>query len=150
MTDAPGSTPENPIDSETPWVAKQIEEYLTTNGEKPSFRYNAPLLLLIYQGRKSGLWKRTALIYGEDGDNFLIVASKGGAPEHPAWYLNLQANPEVHLQVNARKLAAAAHTASPEEKPALWEKMVAVFPDYADYQLKTDRDIPVVILTPKA
>ncbi len=148
MTDSAGTTPENPIDSETPWVAEQISEYLATDGVEPSFRYGSPLLLLTVKGRKSGLWKRTALIYGEDAGRFLIVASKGGAPKHPAWYLNLEANPEVHLQVKERKFAAIARTANAAEKPALWQKMVGVYPDYADYQLKTERDIPVVILDP--
>jgi deazaflavin-dependent oxidoreductase (nitroreductase family) len=72
----------------------------------------------------------------------------GGAPKHPVWYLNLQANPEVRLQVKDKTFAAIARTATAEEKPALWEKMVAIYPDYADYQLKTDREIPIVILDP--
>jgi deazaflavin-dependent oxidoreductase (nitroreductase family) len=107
-----------------------------------------PLLLLTVQGRKSGLWKRTALICGEENGSYLVVASMGGAPKHPVWYLNLQANPEVRLQVKDKTFAAIARTATAEEKPALWEKMVAIYPDYADYQLKTDREIPIVILDP--
>ena len=150
MTDIAGSTPAHPIDNATPWVAKQISEYLATDGAEPKFRHGSPLLLLTVKGRKSGLWKRTALIYGEDAGRFLIVASLGGAPKHPVWYLNLVSNPEVHLRVKDRELTAMARTATAEEKPELWKKMVEIYPDYADYQLKTDRDIPVVILDPVA
>jgi deazaflavin-dependent oxidoreductase (nitroreductase family) len=76
----------------------------------------------------------------------ILVASLGGAPKHPIWYLNLQANPRVWIQQGGEAFWAVAHTASAEEKPRLWDKMVGLFPDYADYQLKTERDIPVVIL----
>jgi deazaflavin-dependent oxidoreductase (nitroreductase family) len=148
VNNAAGSTPENPIDSETPWVARQISEYLATDGEKPVFRYGAPLLLLTTMGRKSGEWKRTVLIGAEDDGRYVIVASLGGAPRHPVWYLNLQANPEVRLQVKGRSFMATARTATAEEKPALWAKMVGLYPDYADYQVKTEREIPVVILDP--
>lgn len=149
MTD-PGSTPENPIDNSTPWVAKQIAEYVATDGREPRFRGGAPLLLLTTQGRKSGHWLRTALICGEVDGNYLVVASIGGAPKHPSWYLNLEANPEVRVQVMERTFAARARTATPEEKPALWDEMVRIYPSYADYQAKTDRVIPVVILEPIA
>jgi deazaflavin-dependent oxidoreductase (nitroreductase family) len=103
-------------------------------------------LLLTVRGRKSGKLRRTALIYGQDGDRYIVVASKGGAPEHPEWYLNLVANPEVQLQVGADKFTAKARTATAEEKPALWRLMTSVWPDYDSYQKKTEREIPVVIL----
>jgi len=148
MTELAGSTPDNPIDSPTPWVAKQISAYLATNGNEPDFRGGTPLLLLTVKGRKSGLWQRTALICGEVDGNYLVVASMGGAPKHPVWYLNLKANPEVQIQVKDRVMTAIARTATAEEKPALWEKMVGIYPDYADYQKKTEREIPVVILEP--
>jgi deazaflavin-dependent oxidoreductase (nitroreductase family) len=144
----PGQTPDNPIDSPTPWVAKQITAYLATDGREPDFRNGTPLLLLTVKGRKSGLWNRTALICGEDDGRYLIVASMGGAPKHPVWYLNLQANPEVRIQVKERVLTAIARTATLEEKPALWAKMVGIYGDYADYQEKTEREIPIVILEP--
>jgi deazaflavin-dependent oxidoreductase (nitroreductase family) len=144
----PGQTPDNPVDSPTPWVAKQISDYLATDGREPDFRNGTPLLLLTVKGRKSGLWNRTALICGEDDGRYLIVASMGGAPKHPVWYLNLQANPEVRIQVKDRVLTAIARTATAEEKPALWAKMVGVYGDYADYQEKTEREIPIVILDP--
>jgi deazaflavin-dependent oxidoreductase (nitroreductase family) len=143
-----GTSPLNPIDSKSPWVSRQIAEYLATDGAKPTFRYGAPLLLLTTRGRKSGTWHRTCLIYGEDDGRFLLVASLGGAPKHPVWYLNLEANPDVYLQVGARKFRAIARTATAEEKPPLWDRMVGVYPDYAPYQLKTERLIPVVILDP--
>ena len=134
------------IDNSTPWVARQIEQYVATDGVKPTFRYNAPLLLLTTRGRKTGEWRRTCLIYGADNDRLLIVASLGGAPTHPVWYLNLRDNPRVWVQVGGETFWAVARDATPEEKPDLWEKMVGIYPDYADYQTKTEREIPVVIL----
>ena len=82
------------------------------------------------------------------GEQLVIVASKGGHPQHPAWYVNLRENPEVYVQVHERKFRATARTAAPSEKPKLWDEMVAIWPDYAEYQKKTERDIPVVILEP--
>ena len=148
MSNDAGTDPLNPIDNETPWVSRQIVEYLATDGEKPEYPGGAPLLLLTTKGRKSGVWRRTALIYSEDAGRYLIVASLGGAAKHPVWYLNLETNPEVYLQVKGRKLRAIARTATASERPALWDNVVAVFPNYADYQTKTEREIPVVILEP--
>ncbi len=145
MTD-PGSTPDVPIDNDTQWVKEQIDEYLATDGERPVFRHGSPLLLLTTQGGKSGLWRRTCLIYGEDEGRYLIVASLGGAPKHPSWYVNLERNPRVRLQVGAEIIDGIARTATAAEKPPLWKKMVEIYPDYADYQTKTDRDIPIVIV----
>ena len=140
------------VDSDREWVKKQIDEYVATDGAKPVFRHGSPLILLTTQGRKSGQWRRTCLIgsvdKGGDGKDLLIVASMGGAPKHPVWYLNLEANPRVWVQNGASTFWATAHTATPAEKPRLWDFMVGLYPDYADYQTKTDRDIPVVILTP--
>lgn len=142
----PGASADNPIDNETPWVKEQIDQYLATDGQKPDFRYDSPLLLLTTRGSKSGLWRRTCLIYGEDDGRYLIVASLGGAPKHPSWYVNLQHDPHVRLQVGPEVIDGIARTATPEEKPALWEEMVRIYPDYADYQEKTDRDIPIVVV----
>lgn len=150
MTSTPGSSPQNPLDNSTEWVAKQISAYVATDGKEGSTLRGAPLLLLTTQGAKSGIWRRTALIFGEHDGNYVIVASLGGAPKHPSWYLNLQANPEIHLQVYDKKITAIARTVTPAEKPALWDEMVAIWPDYAGYQTKTERDIPVVILAPVA
>ncbi|GAB3035577.1 nitroreductase family deazaflavin-dependent oxidoreductase [Parafrigoribacterium mesophilum] len=150
MTEQPGSDPRHPIDSPTGWVAKQIAKYVATDGREGSTQRGAPLLLLTTQGRKSGKWRRTALIFGERDGKFIIVASKGGAPAHPSWYLNLVANPEVRVQVYDRIFAATARTATAGEKPALWSLMASIWPDYNVYTAKTDRDIPVVVLDPVA
>jgi deazaflavin-dependent oxidoreductase (nitroreductase family) len=105
-----------------------------------------PTLLLTTVGRKSGRELTMPLIFGRSGQDYVIVASKGGAPAHPAWYLNLEANPSVRLQVKADKFAARARTAQAEERAALWKKMVAIYAPYELYQTKTDRQIPVVVL----
>ena len=148
VTDDAGLDPLNPIDNQTPWVARQISAYVASDGEHGSTQRGAPLLLLTTRGKKTGRWRRTALIFGQADGNYLVVASMGGAPKHPAWYLNLTAHPEVYLQVYDRKVKATARTARPEEKPDLWGRMVEIWPDYADYQLKTEREIPVVVLEP--
>ena len=106
MSEQPGSDPRDPIDSPTGWVARNIAKYVATDGREGSTQRGAPLLLLTTQGRKSGKWRRTALIFGEHGGNYVIVASKGGAPAHPAWYLNLVAHSEVRVQVYDRIFAA--------------------------------------------
>lgn len=90
--------------------------------------------------------RRTALIYGQDGDRILIVPSNGGSSEHPAWYLNLVAHDEVEVQVGADKFTARARAARPEEKPTLWQIMVSIFPRYKTYQTQANREIPVIIL----
>lgn len=103
-------------------------------------------LLLTTRGRRSGALRRTALIYGRDGDDYLVVASQGGAPRHPAWYLNLLADPRAEVQVGAERFTARARIATPEEKPRMWETMAKIWPAYDDYQARTDREIPVVVL----
>lgn len=129
-------------------MARQIAEYVSTDGAKPIFRYGSPLLLLTTQGRRTGIWRRTCLIYGPLGTSYVIVASLGGSSRHPHWYVNLSANPRVWLQVGADTFWAAARDATAEERPALWEKMVALYPDYANYQRRTKRVIPLVVLEP--
>jgi deazaflavin-dependent oxidoreductase (nitroreductase family) len=150
MSEQPGSDPRHPLDSPTGWVARNIAQYVATDGREGSSQRGAPLLLLTTQGRKSGKWRRTALIFGESGGNYIIVASKGGAPEHPAWYLNLVAQPEVRVQVYDRIFTARARTATAQEKPRLWSLMASIWPDYNQYIKKTTREIPVVILEPVA
>jgi deazaflavin-dependent oxidoreductase (nitroreductase family) len=125
---------------------EHVDKYVETDGEEGHEWNNTTVLILTTTGRKSGEERSTPLIYQEDDGRYLIVASKGGAPEPPAWYLNIEANPEVQLQVKADKFTARAHDASAEEKPRLWKKMTATWPAYDEYQEKTDRDIPVVIL----
>jgi deazaflavin-dependent oxidoreductase (nitroreductase family) len=139
---------EKVYDSPTGFVKDHIQEYVETDGKKGYLWRGVPTLLLTTRGRKSGKLRRTALIFGRDGKNYLVVASKGGAPKHPLWYLNLVANPQVEIQVGAEKLTARARTASKEEKPRLWKVMAGIFPNYNEYQAKATRDIPVVILEP--
>ncbi|WP_326598697.1 nitroreductase family deazaflavin-dependent oxidoreductase [Streptomyces sp. NBC_01803] len=135
-------------DSPTSWVSDHIRRYVETDGrEGHLWRDGVPTLLLTTRGRKSGVLRRTALIYGRDGEDFLIVASQGGKPDHPAWYHNLVADPEVRLQVGADKFTARARTATPEERARLWPRMTEIWPDYDDYQTKTSREIPIVVLT---
>lgn len=140
--------PTDVIDNSERWVKNQIDEYVASDGARPHFNRGAPLALLTYQGRSSGQWRRTCLIAAEFEGSYLLVASKGGAKEHPAWYSSLVANPEAWLQVGAQLMPVRAHTAGPDEKPPRWDHMVALWPDYAKYQTKTDREIPVVILEP--
>jgi deazaflavin-dependent oxidoreductase (nitroreductase family) len=133
-------------DSPTGWVADHIKHYVETDGEQGHLWRGVPTLLLTTRGRKSGQLRRTALIYGEHGSSYLLVASQGGADTHPAWYLNLTANPEVELQVGSEKFSARARTATEQEKSELWTAMTAIWPAYDEYQTKTERPIPVVVL----
>jgi deazaflavin-dependent oxidoreductase (nitroreductase family) len=105
-----------------------------------------PTLILTTTGRRSGKAQMLPLIYGESSGNYVIIGSKGGAPEHPAWYLNLVANPEVGVQIKGERFRARARTAAGAERAALWDMMVEVYSPYADYQKKTQREIPVVVL----
>ena len=137
---------EEPLDSSWDWVAEHAQQYVETNGEEGHIWRGAPTLVLTTTGRRSGKPRRTMLIYGRDGDNYLLVASQGGRPTHPLWYHNLVEQPEVQVQVLAARFTARARTATPEEKARLWPTMTALWPAYDDYQAKTTRDIPVVIL----
>ena len=143
------ATKKTVVDSPTKWVNNHIREYVESDGKKGHTWRGYPTLLLTTKGRKSGLMRRTALIYGKDGENYLIVASYGGAKEHPLWYLNLEANPEVQVQVGADKFEATARTADKKERTRLWKIMTEVYPTYDEYQKKTTREIPVIILEPK-
>lgn len=134
------------VDSPTGWVADHIKAYVDSDGEQGHLWKGVPTLLLTTQGRKSGIWRRSALIYGRDGDRFVVVASQGGAPQHPAWYLNLSSNPAVEVQVGADKFAAHARPATAAERARLWPVMSAIWPDYDVYQTRTDREIPLAIL----
>jgi len=113
------------------------------------FPGGAPVLLLTTIGRKSGQPKTAPLLYLQDGDDYVVVASKGGMSQHPLWFKNLEANPRVEVEVGSRKIEATARRATHEEKAALWPKLVGMYSSYADYQARTTRDIPVVILTPR-
>jgi deazaflavin-dependent oxidoreductase (nitroreductase family) len=133
-------------DNPTGWVARHIRSYVESDGEQGHTWQGVPTLLLTTRGRKSGKLRRTALIYGTDGDRHVVVASKGGAEAHPAWYLNLSANPDVDVQVGADRFTGRARDATDEERPRLWTMMNRTWPDYEKYQAKTDRRIPVVVI----
>jgi len=107
-----------------------------------------PTLLLTTRGRKSGKPRALPLIYGSDGDHFVVIASKGGMPKHPIWFLNLQADPSCDLRVGARSVSARARVAEGEERERLWKHMVGIYAPYAAYQKATERVIPVVVLEP--
>jgi deazaflavin-dependent oxidoreductase (nitroreductase family) len=128
------------------WQQEHARRYIASGGKDGHIWEGVPTLLLTTTGRRSGQPRTTPLIYGRDGDRYLVVASRGGAPRHPAWYENLTAHPEVQVQVMAERFAARAHTASGAEKPALWRTMAAIWPAYEDYQARTTREIPLVII----
>jgi deazaflavin-dependent oxidoreductase (nitroreductase family) len=126
---------------------EHVRRYRETDGaEGHEWREGSTVLLLTTTGRKSGNETTTPLIYGLDGDNPVVVASKGGAPEHPGWYLNLSKNPAAHVQIKGEKFAARARDAEGEERDRLWKLMNTIWPHYEEYQQQTDREIPVVVL----
>ena len=134
-------------EAKTLFGEEHVRRYRETGGEVGHiWKERSTILLLTTTGRKTGEPRTTPLIYAQDGDRYVIVASKGGAPEHPGWYENLQKTPEVELQVLDEVFPARARTAAGEERVQLWRKANEVWPHYAEYQQKTDREIPVVVL----
>ncbi|MGZ4352943.1 MAG: nitroreductase family deazaflavin-dependent oxidoreductase [Gaiellaceae bacterium] len=125
---------------------EHVRRYRETGGEVGHIWNGVPTLLLTTTGRRSGEQRTTPLIYGRNGDRYVVVASKGGAPQHPAWYLNLSAHPEVELQVKDERFRARARTAAANERERLWTLMAGIWPAYDDYQAKTEREIPLVVL----
>ena len=139
------------------WMVEHANRYMASGGTDGHIykitqpgrpELNVPSLLLTTTGRKSGDKYIFPLFYGESGNSYFIVASKGGAPEHPGWYRNIEAHPEVEVQVGTKKLKAKARTATGAERARLWEESLKFWPPYADYQQKTAREIPVVVLDP--
>ncbi|MGH3250034.1 MAG: nitroreductase family deazaflavin-dependent oxidoreductase [Trebonia sp.] len=129
---------------------EHIQRYQETGGDVGYWWNGVPTLLLTTIGRKSGQPRTRALIFGQDGDDYLVVASMGGAPRHPHWYHNLAASPEADIQVRARRLPVTARTARyPGERARLWQTMAGIWPNYDAYQARTDREIPVVVLSPR-
>jgi deazaflavin-dependent oxidoreductase (nitroreductase family) len=114
------------------------------------FLRGAPVLLLTTRGRRSGQPRTAPLLYLADGDRIVVVASKGGMSQHPLWYRNLEARPECEVEIGRERRAVRARVASPAEKRELWPRLVALYRDYDDYQARTERDIPVVILEPRS
>jgi deazaflavin-dependent oxidoreductase (nitroreductase family) len=125
---------------------EHVRRYVETDGAEGHDWQGTVTLILTTTGRKSGEPRSTPLIYQPYGKDLLVVASKGGSDQPPLWYQNIQADPEVRVQVKGDKFRARARTATPEEKPDMWRTMTAVWPDYDEYQTKTDREIPVVVL----
>ncbi|WP_431924053.1 nitroreductase family deazaflavin-dependent oxidoreductase [Amycolatopsis tucumanensis] len=124
-----------------------VDRYLETDGKDGyHWRNGTTILILFTKGRKSGQERRHALIFREHEGAYLVVASKGGTDAPPAWFVNLQADPNVEVQIKGERFKAVARVATPGEKPAMWAKMAEVWPDYDEYQKKTAREIPVVVL----
>lgn len=138
------------------WIVEHLKEY-DENPEKAHFwdgtafggHQKTPTLLLTTKGRKTGRMLTMPLIYGEDRGTYVIVGSKGGAPQNPGWMFNLEADPNVEVQVVRDRFAAVAHVATGAERARLWEMMAGVYPPYRDYQKRAPREIPVVVLTRK-
>ena len=137
-----------PLDSASGWVAEHTRRYVETGGREGHEWRGVPTLVLTTKGRKTGQPRRNALIYGRDGEKYVIVASKGGAPLNPMWFGNLVVEPAVRIQVGGDVLAAVARTAQGAERDRLWSTMAKIWPDYETYQAKTDRQIPVIVLEP--
>lgn len=136
-------------DSQWNWVAEQTRTYLASGGTEGHEADGLRMLVLATTGRTTGQPRRTCLIYGTSGDDFILVASKGGADEDPDWYKNLLADPSVGVQAGSRRFTCRARVASPAEREGLWSQMIRIFPLYEEYAHKTDRQIPVVLLTPQ-
>ena len=122
--------------------------YRASDGNLAGRMFNSPVLLLTTTGRKTGRERTNPLLYLEDGENLVVVASVGGAPKHPDWYWNLKANPETRVQIKDRTLRVRAEEAKDEEKRRLWRLVVEMYPPYEDYQQRTQREIPVFVLRP--
>ena len=125
---------------------EHVRRYQETDGEVGGVWNGAPILLLTTTGRRTGDPTTTPLIFGRDGDRYVVVASKGGAPQHPGWYRNLAKNPEAELQVMGERFHARARTATGDERERLWRAMNEIWPPYDSYAQRTEREIPVVVL----
>jgi deazaflavin-dependent oxidoreductase (nitroreductase family) len=141
---------DNPKDPKPGWQLDHVNLYVGSNGSEGQYWNGTQTLLLTTVGRVSGRPVRSPLIYGEADGRYLIVASAGGAPEHPQWYRNLTARPDVRIQVGPRVVQGTARTATPEERAAYWPVMLKHWPSYDEYQSRTDREIPVVVIEPAA
>ncbi len=140
---------ETPIDpAGDSWIADHVKLYVESGGkEGHHWQPGVPTLLLTTRGNKSGTARRTALIYGRDGDDYVVMASYAGAPTHPDWYLNLVADPEVVIQMGEEIAAGTARTVADEDRDRVWKIMTAIWPDYDEYATKTSRKIPLVAIS---
>jgi deazaflavin-dependent oxidoreductase (nitroreductase family) len=143
--------------SEVPWIAEHIELYRRDPEKAHMWDSTSiggpgilPTLLLTTRGRKSGEPRSLPLIYGALDDSFVVIASKGGMPDHPLWFRNLEAQPECEIQVGPKSATVRARVAEGEERKRLWDQLAEIYPPYLDYQKATERTIPVVVLEPLA
>jgi F420H(2)-dependent quinone reductase len=130
------------------FAADQVAQYEATDGAEGSELEGKPTVILTTRGRQSGALRKTPLMRVEHDGRYVVVASMGGAPQHPVWYLNLMADPRFRLQDGAKVMDLVAHTADPEERALWWPRATAAWPAYDAYQANTERAIPVVILEP--
>ncbi|GIH08538.1 hypothetical protein Rhe02_66050 [Rhizocola hellebori] len=136
------------VDSPSTWVAEHIRNYVRTGGAEGSRLFDNDVLLITTRGRITGRLRRTPVMYGCDGDQYIVVASYRGMPMHPCWYLNLVANPEVILQVGPQVFAAKARIVTEDERGPRWTMMASRFPTFVTYQEQTTRRFPVISLEP--
>jgi F420H(2)-dependent quinone reductase len=134
--------------STSDWARENAEKYMESGGTKGTELQGKPVILLTTIGAKSGKIRKTPLMRVENGGEYAIVASLGGAPKNPVWYHNVKANPRVELQDGTVTKDYEAREVSGDDRATWWERAVAAWPDYANYQTKTDRQIPVFVLTP--
>jgi deazaflavin-dependent oxidoreductase (nitroreductase family) len=134
--------------SPTAWVSEQVELYESSGGTQGTTLRGLPVVVLTTRGAKSGKLRKTPLMRVEHDGRYAAVASLGGAPQHPVWYHNVVADPHVELQDGPVKRDMVAREVTGEDKALWWERAVAAFPDYADYQRKTEREIPVFVVEP--
>ncbi|MER5849118.1 nitroreductase family deazaflavin-dependent oxidoreductase [Streptomyces sp. NPDC002012] len=132
------------------WVRDQVELFESSGGTEGITMRGLPVIILTTRGARSGKIRKTPLMRIEHNGTYAVVASQGGAPKHPVWYHNIVADPRVELQDGPVRQDMNAREATGEEKAVWWQRAVEAFPDYADYQLKTDRQIPVFVLEPAA
>ena len=128
---------------------EHVQKYEETGGQVGHDWNGTSCLILHARGRKTGAVRKIPLIYGRDGEDYVIIASKGGAPDHPGWYRNLVANPDVQIQVRDKVIPVTARTGTAADKQRVWPTMVKQWPGYDEYQAGTTRDIPVVLLRPR-
>ena len=142
---------ETPIDpTGDSWIAEHVKVYVESGGKEGHiWQPGVPTLLLTSRGNKTGTARRTALIYGRDGDDYVVMASYAGAPTHPDWYLNLVADPEVVIQMGEEIAAGTARTVADKDRDRVWKIMTAIWHDYDEYATKTSRKIPLVAISAK-
>lgn len=148
MTDNSNNTSTADPENILGFMQDHIRRYLATDGEDGHLMNGFPCLVLTTVGKKSGEPRQAAVIYGKHGSSYVIIASKGGSDTPPAWFVNLAAAGEGHIQVKADKMHVKMRIAEGDERQQLWDMMAAIFPAYLEYQQKTARQIPVVVLDP--